>query len=186
MSLARPVFILALVFSGCGGGPDKEMKPDPVYGPLTIGGGPDDGAPGFVPLTEGQDVMLVPGAQGGFHVYLNVRVEEKSMGEDQTLYLDRKARRVDTNELVSQNRQLMMFTETSSSGAVFETVKPMLMFLCPAPLGIRVNDQPLLVRVQGLLDDQDDEPIAEGTTTLTPRCPDGEKHEFCLKICSGD
>lgn len=187
MSLSRLAPALAvLVFAACGGGPGEEKPDGAVYGPLTIGGGPDDGSAGFVPLTEGQDVTLVPGAQGGFHVYLNVRVEAKSMGEDQTLYIDRKARRVDTNELVSQNRQLMMFTETSSSGAMFETVKPMLMFLCPAPLGIRVDDQPLLVRVQGLLDHKDDEPIAEGTTTLTPRCPAGDKYDFCIKICSGN
>jgi hypothetical protein len=49
-----------------------------------------------------------------------------------------------------------------------------------------VNDQTLTVKVQALLDHKDDTPIAEGTVRITPRCPETEKKDFCLKICSGD
>lgn len=182
---AHALIALAVgALAGCGGPPIDPPPPPPQYGALSIGGGPEDGTSGYVILTPGQDVTLVPGAQGGFHVYLNVRVDAKSMNTDRALYIDRKARRVDTNELVSNNRQLASFVP-SDDDQYFDTEKSMLMFLCPAPIGIQVNDQPLTVKIQALLDHKDEEPIAEGTVTLTPRCPHGDKEAFCLDICSG-
>jgi hypothetical protein len=176
--------VMVLFAVACGG--EQPVDPPPQYGPLVVGGGPDDGTSGYVELTDGQDVTLVPGAQGGFHVYLNVRVEEKSMNADHALYIDRKARRIDTDQLVSQNRQLASFIPAEQDEALYETEKPMLMFLCPAPIGIQVNDQTLTVKVQALLHHKDPEPIAEGTIRLTPRCPENTSKDFCLKICSGE
>jgi hypothetical protein len=179
----RIVCLIGLALAACGSEPDPPV--DPEFGPLTIGGGLEDGSSGFVELTNGQDVTLVPGAQGGFHVYLNVRVEEKSMGDQMALYIDRKARRVDTDQLVSQARQLAPF-EPSAEAGYFDTARPMLMFLCPAPAGIQVFDKTLIVKALGLLHHMDAEPIAEGTVTITPRCPEGGQRAFCEDICSGN
>lgn len=180
------VLVLSVFASACGAGglTDHPDASAPVFGMMTLGGGTEDGEPGFVDLQEGQDVPLVPGAQGGFHVYLNVRIEEASMPADRSLYIDRRARREDNDKLVSQNRQRITFVEGPEG--YFDSEASMLMFLCPAPIGIKVNDQPLVVRVNARVDHTSEEILAEGTVRLTPRCPSGQQAEFCARICSGD
>jgi hypothetical protein len=186
--MRRVLGVLLFLFSACGGKvteTPQDAGTQTATTALVLGGGLDDGSPGFVGLTDGQDVPLVAGAQGGFHVYLNVRIEEAAMTPNRSLFIDRRARREDTDQLVSQNRQLITFVEAPESG-YFDSERPMLMFLCPAPIGIQVHDKTLSVRVNARVDHNTEELLAEGTVRFTPRCPTGDQEEFCRSICSGE
>jgi hypothetical protein len=193
--------LLALLAAGCGGGatdpldgPDAGLAADaavdgdagpPLEGALEVGTGTEDGAPGFVTLTPGGEVPLAPGAQGGFHVYVNLRVDGDArarLGEAPIVY--REARRADTGQLVSRSRQRVELIASPTRPGHFESRSSMLMFLCPAPTGIAVFDQALDVRISASRTDDDPAPVV-GETSLVPRCPETESRAFCLSICAG-
>lgn len=180
---AAPALLLfaTMTFAGCGStGP---VGPEPA-GELVIGGGHDDGSPGFVELGDTVDLELAPGAQGGFHVYLNVRVPASIMNPTNEVYLERQARRETTGELASQARQRARFVRAADP-AWFETEEPFRMFMCPTPVGVPVRDEVLLLRVRAFEESADTAPRAEGELRFRPRCPAGDQAEFCARICSG-
>lgn len=171
------VFLSAALLYACGGG-----EPRPDTDELEIGAGASDGSPGFITLTDGQDVTLSPGAQGGFHIFLNIRVDAVDVPGSGALYVDRKARRESTDELVSQTRHRASMAR--SSDGYYDTAMSFRLFLCPTPIGIPVRDEMLVIRI-GVLEDEDDtEPKAEGTIRLRPRCP-SDQGDFCARICAG-
>ena len=84
----------ACTVAACGGVP-PEMMPPPGERPLVLGSASADGS--FLPLVDGQDVPLVEGAQGGFHVWMKFR-----LSGDQPMHVavSRIARRHDNRDLV--------------------------------------------------------------------------------------
>lgn len=180
-----PMLVAGLLLAaGCGG--EEPVPPVGSVGSLFVGGGGEDGAQGFVEFADGQDVTLIPGSQGGFHVFVHVRVEEAVMDAASTkLTLDRKARRDTTGELVSQSKHRATFIHSTVDG-LLETEKAIPMFLCPSPIGIPVADETLVVRVRALGEEEEEEEAkAEGALRLVPRCPTDDQAEFCRRICSG-
>lgn len=177
---------LAACLGACGPGPgDLELHPPPPgSGLLEVGGGHEGGEPGFVPLEVGQELVLEPGAQGGFHVFINVRVSEGGMafvGDRPLLY--REARRVETGELVSRSKHRTRLVPSPEVGGRFETEKSIPLFLCPTPIGIPVADELLELDVRAVRE-EDDEPVS-GKVRFLPRCPTGDQADFCRRICFG-
>jgi hypothetical protein len=152
----RALVAVTLITAGCSSGPPP---------PLTLAlSGLDS-----TPLSDGQDVLLEPGAQGGFHVWLSWRAEGMEPAE---LQLERTARRLSDDKVVLR-----------TSGAVREPGGTLPMFMCPTPIGISVVDQPIVFRLS--LADASGARLAAGAITLVPHCPDDGQREFCERICTG-
>jgi hypothetical protein len=172
----RFVFSIGLFWLGaCGGpgsGPDPDMR-SPVTAvtpgaPLTLG--TSDAMGGFVPYTDGQDVTLVEGAQGGFHVWMRYEYGGKS---GISARLERTAhRRLDGAIVLRSVGDANMVPESD----------PLPMFMCPSPVGLSVIDQPIQFQLR-FTDDAGAE-LATGAITLVPHCPD-DNRDFCLRICTG-
>ncbi len=150
----------------------------PLAGELEAGGAALDGQ-GFVELEDGADAELVPGAQGGFHVWINVRVH----GVAGPLYLEREARRASDGALVLAGSRRALEVPPDAMDDWWENPTAAPSFMCPSPIGIRVFDEELLFTVR-LLDDSD-RVVAEDQLIVVPRCPTGEHADFCASICSG-
>jgi hypothetical protein len=146
-------------------------------GTLTIGGTAVDGT-GFVPLTG--DQLLVAGAQGGFHVWLKVRVRGGAPGK---VDLHRTARRSEDDRLLLQAENTLDIGEPNDDG-VWELHDPYPTFLCPTPLGVDLIDRP--VRFHVTMSRDDGSIIDEAESEATPRCPTDGSAEFCQRICAGD
>ena len=165
---------LGLGLAGCA--VEDEPMP-PVDGELQLGGAPLGGE-GWVELTGGAEVELVPGAQGGFHVWLNARVT----GAAGPLYFEREARRADSGELVLRSLPQAVDVPEDAMEDWWETPSAWPAFMCPSPIGIVVHDQPITFSVE-LVDDLG-EVLAHDEITLIPRCP-ASHLDFCHEICSG-
>src|SRR5688572_13440589 len=80
--------------------PIDPPDPSPSSLSLVLGTGLSDGTPGFVPVIDGAELTLEPGAQGGFHVYINVRLDDAGLAAVGDFPLiAREARRISTGEL---------------------------------------------------------------------------------------
>src|SRR5262249_45212938 len=75
--------------------PDLSPEPPHTNAVLELGG--VDAMGQWVALIDGQDVTLVEGAQGGFHVWLKYRVTEMGSGNQ---HLERTAHRAEDGQLV--------------------------------------------------------------------------------------
>ncbi len=71
--------VLAAVLGGCGDATPDAKAADAGPVTLVIGGG--DGSDVFTPLVEGGTIFVYAGPQGGFHVFLSVRVTGLDPGE---------------------------------------------------------------------------------------------------------
>ncbi|MBK6683296.1 MAG: hypothetical protein IPG45_02400 [Deltaproteobacteria bacterium] len=170
-----------LVATACGTDPPEPTPPGPSNLNLAIGTGAADGMPGFVPITDGQELMLEPGAQGGFHVFVNVRLDQEGVSAVGDFpIISREARRVATGQLVSKAQHKVRLT---AGGANFDTEKSIPLFLCPTPIGIPVADEMLELKVE-VRSTEDSAPIT-GTIRFLPRCPGGDQNTFCQRICFG-
>lgn len=174
-SSARPMRRALLCMSlslaalaGCGG-PPSEVK-------VTLGGVTADGRT-FAPLDG--DQPLVPGSQGGFHVWVKLRFEGVQPGR---VTLERTARRVRDDRLVLTTRTAVEVGEWDEGGA-FELADPIPSFMCPTPIGVGVIDEQIRFEINTL--DADGNVLAHDEAVATPRCPEGEQSQFCQNICSG-
>ncbi len=169
------VFVtLLFLASACGGG---EEEP-PTEGELQAGSAAADGT-GFIDVVDGDEVELIPGSQGGFHVWLNVRVH----GAAGALYVERDARRVVDDALVLRGLPQPIEVPGDAMEGWWESPEAGPAFMCPSPLGIQVFDEEIEYTVR--LVDADEQVLAEDQIVLLPRCPAGDQHDFCLQICSG-
>ena len=190
MRRARAVLVAgALALAACGGdGPGEPIAPDaaPVGDAEIVLGGAsgDDGT--FVAVEDGDDLPLVGGAQGGFHVWTGVRVR----GASGRLRLDRLARRASDGQLVLRASTVVVEVPALESDAWWELpdggeVHALTSFMCPTPIGIRVMDEELVLSAE--LRDADEQLLGEDTVRFVPRCPEDDpgEAEFCVEICSG-
>lgn len=138
----------------------------------------------YLPLEDDTELTLEPGAQGGFHVFMHLRVEEAAIaGMGERPLVQRWARRVDTEELVSRAKRTHAFVPVPGDPSMLELDAAVPLFLCPTPIGIAVGDQPLNLRI--LISSDEDSPGLEAEVRFTPRCPKGDQAEFCRNICFG-
>jgi hypothetical protein len=181
--VARPLAIasaLAALVVGCApASPPPPPPPTPPVARADLAIGAPDGSTGaMVPFTDGQQVELVAGAQGGFHVWLEYALRDLPPG---FYTLERNAHRVSDDAVV------LRYTGTVEVGAPagdgwWTAPSPIPMFMCPTPIGISIVGEPIafLLRV---LDDAGGE-LARAGVTLVPRCPAAQL-DFCTRICTG-
>ncbi len=166
----RSAVLIALLLGGCDG-------PSAVgAGALSLGGTALDGS-GFLPLTG--DQALVPGSQGGFHVWLKFRLRGVAASK---IGVRRTARRSSDDRLLLQSEGTVEVGEPDGEG-VWQIPTPFATFLCPSPLGVDIIDTPVRFRV--VITHEDGTPIDEAESEATPRCPTDAQAQFCQSICSG-
>jgi hypothetical protein len=170
------VVAAALGLVGCGGSAHPPPPPPPGYATLALGSAASDGS-GFVPLDG--DQTLVPGAQGGFHVWLRWRVQGMAPA---TVHVHRESHRVSDDALV-----LLADGETDvgapDADGWWSLPAALPSFMCPTPIGISVIDQAIEFDVT--LTDDAGTLVAKQSAEATVHCPTGDQNAFCLKICSG-
>jgi hypothetical protein len=165
----KRALLWALVSAACARDPDPPPPPPPPPPPAaTVELGRIQGS--FVALEDGAELELVPGAQGGFHVDMSLRVS--GFDRSRQVQVDRETRRDDTGDLVATTA---FRSDIDEAGILTHEVP---VFLCPAPVGISVADEPLEVRVEVSSD-----AIGEASVAFVPRCPSGDQADFCDQIC---
>ncbi len=181
MNTAHNAFIgLTLAaLCACGGGENEPPPPDPpLDGALMLGSAAATGS-GFVDITDGDEVELVPGAQGGFHIWTTLRVKGTS-GE---LFLAREARQVSDGTLVLLALDQYIDVPSDAMTDWWERDEATPSFMCPAPIGVRIFDTELALTAQ--LKTADGTIVAEDHVVVTPVCPTGDSEAFCLRVCDG-
>src|SRR5947209_19568514 len=94
-------------------------------------------------LTDGQDVTLVAGGQGGFHVWLSYAVS----GASGMHGLEREAHRVSDGAVVSRYPDGVDIGAPDDSGW-WHAPSQIPMFMCPRPVGSPVVHQPIRLGVR--------------------------------------
>jgi hypothetical protein len=170
----RAMLLMTVFLGACSSTPPMP----PVMGSVELGTTALDGT-GFQTLIG--DQPLVPGAQGGFHVWLKYRVEGMSPGKV-TVY--RTVRRISDDKLILRAEGAVELGQAGPDGA-WELPAPLPSFMCPTPLGVKVEDEPVVFDVQ--VKAADGTLLGEGNAEATPRCPaDGDPQaDFCHRICDG-
>jgi hypothetical protein len=152
------------------------MPPPPGNVTLMLGSAMLDGS-GFVPLAG--DQTLVPGAQGGFHVWVKYRVHGMAPA---TLTVLRTSRRVSDNALILTSDGMLDVGAAGPDGW-WQLDHALPNFICPTPLGVNVIDEPLLFDVA--LHDDKGELVAKSHAEATVHCPSGSDGDLCRRICAG-
>ena len=145
-------------------------------GSIALGTTALDGS-GWMPL-EG-DQTLVPGAQGGFHIWLKYRVTGMAAG---TVTVKRTVRRVSDNKLVLTTMGSQDLGQAGPDGG-WELPMALPSFMCPSPLGVNIIGEPM--RFDLVIDGADGQKLGESTAEATPWCPTDDQAQFCQNICSG-
>ena len=127
-------------------------------------------------LVDGQDIALAPGAQGGFHVMLEV--ETRGLGAG-SVWLERTATRVSDGAVVLRYKDELAATPDGDGAWLSGGIRT---FMCPTPIGISIVDVPIAYQMRLLTDDGSE--LARAAITLVPRCPTAEQ-DFCMRICTG-
>lgn len=176
--------MVAAALGGCSTPPPK-VQIDPPGPPapgsaltLALGGpGADDAT--MVPFADGQDAELVPGAQGGFHVWMRLAVKDVPRGT--ILAVERFATRASDGAVV------LRFSSSIEVGALdadgWYRTPSFPMFMCPTPIGISVVDEPIAFQLR-VSDESGTTELGRAGITLVPRCPSADR-ELCARICTG-
>lgn len=173
--MMRPLWfsVALLAVLGC-----AAESPENFEGEIVAGSAGLDGT-GFVAVADGTDVELIPGSQGGFHVWLSVRIR----GLSGKIYFSRTARRVRDNQLVFRGLPLAIELPEDALGEWWESPNASPAFMCPSPIGVQVFDEELIFQVE--IRDDDDLLLATDALILVPHCPQGDLGDFCYEICAG-
>jgi hypothetical protein len=161
-----------LLFVACGGPP-----PPTAPGSVVLGTTQSDQT-GFLPLTG--DQTLVPGAQGGFHIWLKYRLG----GMPAAVKIARTVKRVSDGRIIlDAGVRLQQVGEPGADG-MWELPEPLPSFMCPAPVGMQVQDQP--ARFDVVVTTEEGAPLGEARAEVTPHCPPtgDPQHDFCERICT--
>lgn len=181
----HPALLLgtAILPAACGGAsasePDASVDAGPAGSAELVMGSAMYSGESFVAVDDGAEVELIPGAQGGFHVWINVRIR----GAQGNLYLQRDARRVRDGELVSRGLPYLIEVPAEALEHAWESPYAAPAFMCPAPLGLNIIDEELVFTAT--LSNAEDQVLATDELVLIPRCPSGDQEEFCRRICAG-
>ncbi len=166
---------VACALVGCGGA--RTMPPPPGDAMLDVGTAAAVDGSGWADL--GGDETLVPGAQGGFHIWIKYRVAGMAPTE---VKVHRESHRVSDEALVLLTDGTQQVGDAATDGW-WELPAALPSFMCPTPIGIDVIDQ--RIRFDVTLSTMDDQPLAKSSAEATVHCPDGTQAAFCAKICSG-
>lgn len=180
--------VLLLFGLGCGGGagpradagsadaaPDGPVNPADVS--VMVGG--SDGTV-WQTLEDGSDAALHPGAQGGFHVYLHLRTRGLAPG---LVTIERVGKRIRDGAVVTRARDRKMLDVAADGTEWLQITEPMLVFMCPSPIGIGIQDEAIRYELE-LTDSR--MKMAHAEKTVTPRCPaEVDQRTFCERICRG-
>ncbi len=164
---------LALCLAAACGGPGPPDSGNTGV-ELTLGSALADGT-GFAAMPA--EATLVPGAQGGFHVWLSYRVK----GAEGSLKAAHTVRREDDGKLLSRGERRLDVTAVEAGWWQSETATPA--FLCPTPLGVSVIDVDVVFEVT-LLDAAANELVKQQVKTKL-KCPTDAQADFCQRICKG-
>jgi hypothetical protein len=179
-----------LLLAGClDGGPP--LSP-PGTLPLTVQlGSVDTSQPGgssWLDLADGQPLQLVPGSQGGFHVWLLYRVSGNS--QQQPVRISRLADRLDPSG--RRDRVLTAYgTDTLPAQPSWQLLTPIANFMCPTPIGVNILNAPVELSLTLTPPPPSGQPagpsLGEAHVTIQPVCPPSPdpQHDFCQKICQG-
>lgn len=172
--------LLATTFglpAGCG---ESDVRPPPVGSlEVSLGGAPGVDGSGYVPLSG--DAVLVPGAQGGFHVWMKYRVSGASPGVFDVSYTVRRTR--DARLILTAKRRQEI--GAPSAEGYWELPVAIPAFMCPSPIGVDVRDEPMRFVLEILAPAPDATLLGSATADVTPHCPDGDHASFCDEICRG-
>ena len=174
--LALAIAIAFLAGAACAG--EDDDPPIEPEGELALGGAALDGS-GFVELGDGEPIELVPGSQGGFHIWTGIRVR----GVEGELFLDREVRRLEDDTLVLSAPGQYLEVSAPDADQWWERATAAPSFMCPAPVGIQIFDTELVLT--GRLTDAAGELLAEDSVVVIPTCPAGEQEAFCYQVCDG-
>ncbi|MDB4969539.1 MAG: hypothetical protein JWN44_5228 [Myxococcales bacterium] len=174
--------MLAAALSGCHAAPTAPPAPRPLETPaqLALGAPAADGSSAMVPFVDGQDAELVAGAQGGFHVWMQLALKDVPAGA--TINLERTAHRLSDDAVVLRFDSSAVVGELDPDGW-FRSPTPFPMFMCPTPIGISVVDTPVVFQVR-VSDESGATDLARAAVTLVPRCPESRR-DLCARICTG-
>lgn len=170
--------ILAACGEGGGVSPDAGPDAGPLSAELVLGAASASGE-GFVEVDDGDDAALISGSQGGFHVWIATRLQ----GVSGTVYLDREARRQSDGTLVLRAARAVLDVPESAEAEMWQAPAALPSFMCPAPLGVKVFDEPMVFRA--VLLSEDEVVLGADELVLVPRCPEGDERDFCIQVCSG-
>jgi hypothetical protein len=176
----KPVTILplsSLLIVACSGGAE-EIPVDPLPAAMQIGVSAV-GSEGFVAAQDGDEAILAPGSQGGFHLWTAPRFQG-AMG---THYLDREARRVEDGVLVLRASRLVLDIPEDAMDQWWRDEQAFPSFMCPPPIGIQIYDSE--IEFHFTLRTEDEELVAEDKLILMARCPEGEDGTYCRSTCEG-
>lgn len=159
---------LALLVAGCAD-PCADLTGEPS---LELGGASMARDP-FTPFEPGSERELVPGGQGGMHVWLTARIANIC---PRGATFERRAVDDASGETYYFASSEAHFRDGPSAG-VFDLVAPEPMFLCPNNIGGPVLGHPL--RFVGSITDTEGR-HAEAELAFVPVCPDGVSCEtYC-------
>tara|TARA_R110002096_G_scaffold16898_9_gene57896 strand:- start:4338 stop:4868 length:531 start_codon:yes stop_codon:yes gene_type:complete len=176
MRIALAIAAASLFASACA--PGEEEEPLPFIADMQIGLS-TNGSEGFMEVSDGADVQLASGAQGGYHVWTTPRFRG-AMG---TLYLDREARRVSDGTLMLRASRLVIDVPEDAMDDWWREQQAIPSFMCPAPVGLQAFD--VEVEFTFTLRNEDEELLAEDSLVVIPRCEGGDNGDFCRNVCSG-
>jgi hypothetical protein len=175
---SRKLLLLSTVVLVACGGPGQEPPPEPLEGELVLGSAALTGT-GFVSVNDGAEVELIPGGQGGFHLWTSLRVQ----GVMGPLVLRREARLVADGSLILNAPRTIVEVPEDAMTDWWEAGAAVPSFMCPSPVGLQVFDVEIALTAELL--DEDGEIVAEDHVVLLPRCPEGDQADWCANICAG-
>jgi hypothetical protein len=131
---------------------------------------------GFEPMPAA--ATLVPGAQGGFHVWLSYRIK----GADGAVKASHTVRRESDGKLLSRGDRRLEVADAGTDGW-WQSDSATPAFLCPTPLGVSVIDEHAVFEVNLFAEDGSELATQQVKTQLV--CPTDAQAAFCMSICQG-
>jgi hypothetical protein len=121
-------------------------------------------------------VQASPGAQGGYHVAVMYRVTGKALPG---VLFEHRVTRVSDARLVSKGNRTMTI-DPVAAGQSWTTPGPVIIFICPTPVGVNVLGEPLHFEVTA---SKSGEVLGKAEGDATFGCPPNDA--FCASICAG-